>query len=541
MRPARNRATAVGAVVALSLVAAACGGDDGSDTAEGAETATTAAAETATTAEAPATTEAETATTKASAPAKTPQSIEEWEELWATERAAVVDKIKKNKWGKTADGTKVVGPEGFTIDLTTCPAGWSDTEGLTDTEIKIGNPTALSGTAADFGNISKTTAAWFEYLGEKGAFTDSEGKNRKVNYIVRDDGYDATRTIPLVDELMDSEKSFLIQTLGTPGGLKVYDKLNERCIPHPFEISGSPAWGDPENHPWTSGSLLSYLTEAVIWGAFIDQHIDELTADGGKVRIAALVAESDFGAAYEGAMRSVIESSPNKDKIEFEFERLPITAPTITDAMTTLASKNPNIFITMTGAVQCTQIINEIANNGMDATLKYKFMSSVCKSSAYVGKDKVGGDGSQSNGWYIVGGGQKDIVTAAGQGDAFSKWAIDFLAEAGHDAKLSSNFGNGFYQAWMLSQTLQIAGELDGGLTRTNFITAMRAFEGTSPVHLDGIKINLNGNADGYPLEGSDLSVYDSAKQAWVVQGDIIELSGKSPNCAWDPSVNNCG
>ena len=177
----------------------------------------------------------------------------------------------------------------------------------------------------------------------------------------------------------------------------------------------------------------------------------------------------------------------------------------------------------------------------MDATLKYKFMSSVCKSSAYVGKDKVGGDGSQSNGWYIVGGGQKDIVVAAEQGDAFSKWAVDFLADNGLDAKLSSNFGNGFYQAWMWTQVLQIAGELDGGLTRTNFVTALRAFEGTSPVHLSGIKINLNGNADGYPLEGSDLSVYDSAKQSWVVQGNIIELSGKSPNCTWDPSVNSCG
>ena len=41
----------------------------------------------------------------------------------------------------------------------------------------------------------------------------------------------------------------------------------------------------------------------------------------------------------------------------------------------------------------------------MAETLEYKFMSSVCKSSAYVGKDKVGGDGSQSNDWYIVGGG----------------------------------------------------------------------------------------------------------------------------------------
>ena len=51
------------------------------------------------------------------------------------------------------------------------------------------------------------------------------------------------------------------------------------------------------------------------------------------------------------------------------------------------------------------------------------------------------------------------------------------------------------------------AGELDGGLTRTNFITAMRAFEGTSPVHLDGIRINLNGNADGYPLEACGLLI----------------------------------
>ncbi|MEZ5232359.1 MAG: ABC transporter substrate-binding protein [Acidimicrobiales bacterium] len=175
------------------------------------------------------------------APAKTPQSIEEWEELWATERAAVVEKIKKNKWARRPTAPRWSAPRASpSISPRARPAG-ADTEGLTDTEIKIGNPTALSGTAADFGNISKTTAAWFEYLGEKGAFTDSEGKNRKVNYIVRDDGYDATRTILLVDELMDSEKSFLIQTLGTPGGLKVYDKLNERCIPHPFEISGSPA------------------------------------------------------------------------------------------------------------------------------------------------------------------------------------------------------------------------------------------------------------------------------------------------------------
>ena len=82
--------------------------------------------------------------------------------------------------------------------------------------------------------------------------------------------------------------------------------------------------------------------------------------------------------------------------------------------MTTLASKNPDVFITMTGATQCPQIINEVANNGMKQKTKYQFTSSVCKASSYIGKDKVGGDGSQSNGWYIVGGGFKDFNSRLG-------------------------------------------------------------------------------------------------------------------------------
>jgi branched-chain amino acid transport system substrate-binding protein len=536
MRTKRKFTTRVAAALAVAVVAAACSGDDGATTETGDTGAQRVEEGAATTTE----------TTRASAPAttakptKAPGSIEEWEQLWADERAAVVKKITDNKWGVSADGSTLTGPEGFTVDLSACPAGWSNTEGLTDTEIKIGQVTALSGLAADWANTSKTFGAWMTYYSDRGLFKDSTGKTRTVNYVLRDDGYDATRTIPLVGEMLDSERVFALWTLGTPAGVKVYDKINERCVPHPTLISGSPAWGDPVNHPWTTGSLLSYSTEAVIWGAFIDQHIEELTEGDGKVVVAGLVANSDFGIIYNNAFKDVIAASPNKDKIEFVTETFEITAPTVTDPMTTLAAKNPDVFITMTGGVQCTQIINDAANNGMNETTKYKFMSSVCKPSAYVGKEKVGGDGSQANGWYVVGGGFKDIGATENDDDAFSVWARQFLADAGHDYKVSSNMGWGFYWSWIWSQSLMIAGELPGGLTRANFLLAQRAFEGTSPVHLQGIKINMNGNADAYFLEGSDLSIWDSAAQAWVVQGEIIELSGKSGNCAWDTSVSAC-
>jgi branched-chain amino acid transport system substrate-binding protein len=528
-----GRRAAAAAVVTLAMTAAACGSDDG----DGAGTATTA-----TTAEqsAASTTSASSAATSTTARAKEPTSIEEWEKLWADERAAVVKRIKDNKWGKSADGRTLTGPEGFTLDLSKCPAGWSETEGLTDTQIKIGASAPLSGTAADSGNWFRGGEAWFKYQSEKGVFKDSTGKTRKISFTMRDDVYDAARTIPIVDELLDSEKVFALWTLGTPAGLKIYDKINQRCVPEPVHISGSPAWGDPVNHPWTTGSLLSYNTEAVIWGAYIDQHIDELAAGDGRVLIAGFVANSEFGATYESAFRTVLEQSPHKDKIDFVTERVEITAPTVVDPMTTLASKNPDVFITMTGATHCPQIIIEAANNGMKESVKVLFMSSVCKAATYVGKEKVGGDGSASNGWLIVGGGFKDFNADALSSDPFVAWGRKLLADNGHDYKKSGSFGQGFFFGWIWTQSLIIAGELDGGLTRSNLILAQRAFDGTSPVHLPGIRINMNGNRDSYFLEGSDLSEYDSAKQEWVLQGNVIELSGKSKNCSWDTAALAC-
>ena len=55
-----------------------------------------------------------------------------------------------------------------------------------------------------------------------------------------------------------------------------------------------------------------------------------------------------------------------------------------------------------------------------------------------------------------------------------------------------------------------------------------------------GIKANLSGNTDAYWIEGSEIGQYDSAKQQFVQQGDIIDLSGKAKPCAWDQATSTC-
>jgi branched-chain amino acid transport system substrate-binding protein len=525
----RGRRSIVGILLVAGLIAAACGGDDGDGgtTAQTVDEGVKSGVDQALSA----------SSTGSTVPAEA-RTLEQWEALADEERAAIVKKIKDNGWGKSADGRTLTGPDGFTIDLSQCPAGWSDTEGVSDTEIKIGHTTALSGTAADFGNGARAMTVVYDYYNEQGVFTDAAGTTRRVNLIVKDDAYDPARTIPLVDELIDSERVFAMVTLGSPNSLKVYDKLNQRCIAHPLVPTGHPAWADPINHPWTTGLQVAYSTEAVLWGAFIEQRLSEFP--DGKVKVASLVASSDYGRIYDASFRAYVEQSPNKDKIEYFNETTEITAPNIKDPMTTIASKDPDAFILMSGGVQCTQAIQEAAENGMKETAKYLFTSQNCKSASYVSKEKVGGDGAASNDWWIVGGGIRDMNSPAEDDNPYVLWARELLRSAGYDPKASGNFVLGFEYSFPLIQAIRIAGQLDGGVSRSNVILALRSMDMTHPMLLDGIQFNMSGNKDAYLIEGSDLSRYDSAKQQWIQQGDIIDLSGKSQLCAFDQSTSSC-
>lgn len=544
MQRTRHALVGVG-LVGVSLVAAACGSSGGGSS-TGATSATTAA--TNTTAAAVTTTAAAGATTTAAPaaggsiaitdPSKLPTDMAGWEALWASQRAAIVKRIKDNKWGVSADGKTLTGPEGFKADLSACiAAGWSPTEGLTDTDIKLGITVAQSGTLAYAAYYGKGHDAMFKYYSDKGVLKDVNGKTRKITYLQKDDGYDPARTIPLVDEFIDSDKVFAVTTTGSPNTLRTYDKLNERCIPHLFNLTGHPAWGDPVNHPWTTGLGLAYTTEAVLWGAFIDERMSEFP---NGVTVAALVEENDFGRIYDTGFKDWLATSPNKDKIKYVTESVDPQAPTITDPMTTLAAEKPDFFIDMVAGTFCTLAVTEAAQNGMHDNVKYMWQPGTCAGSTQLSKEKVGADGSASQGWYIVNGGAKDIRDKTQASDPTVAWARQILTDAGNNPDDAAELGLGMIYAWAWVQTLQIAGELDGGLNRANLLLAARSLDMNNPLQLPGITFHMDGNKDSYYTEGAIYQQFDVAKQSYVSVGEVFNLDGKSPNCKFDQSKGSC-
>lgn len=259
---------------AFSLIAAACGdSDDGSDSTTTDEESTEAAPADEAESEEGGTVDDDKAaaalsdddddevTTTEAMDESPAETIEDLEAGWAASRQVTIDMLTKGieagDFG-IGDDNILRGPSGFQIDLNDCPGDWSNTGGITDTEIRLGQSFVRSGTLAAYINLSIGMEMWYKYTTQNGGI---DGKD--LVFITKDDGYVAAQTIEFVDELIQAENVFFIHTGGSPNTLATYDNINAECMPQPLVATGHPAWGDPVNHPWTTGAQLSYSTEAI--------------------------------------------------------------------------------------------------------------------------------------------------------------------------------------------------------------------------------------------------------------------------------------
>jgi len=116
-------------------------------------------------------------------------------------------------------------------------------EGVTDTEIHIGQWGPMTGPAAPWGAVARGTDAYFKMINAEGGI-----HGRKLVHHYFDDGYNPAKTIAGVKQLQEDIGMFAyVSGVGTAPGLAVKDYLMERKIIWFGPSAGSRHWIQPPN------------------------------------------------------------------------------------------------------------------------------------------------------------------------------------------------------------------------------------------------------------------------------------------------------
>jgi ABC-type branched-subunit amino acid transport system substrate-binding protein len=162
--------------------------------------------------------------------------------------------------------------------------------GITAHQILIGSHQPLTGPAAPgYSEIAPASNAYFQYVNAHGGVN-----GRKIKYTYLDDGYDPSKTVSVVHQLILQDNVYAIfDGLGTPTHLAAVSFINSSKVPDPFVASGCDCWNNPGKDPETFGWQLDYIREGKILGAYIKKHFagkkigyfyqnDEFGQDGVK-------------------------------------------------------------------------------------------------------------------------------------------------------------------------------------------------------------------------------------------------------------------
>ena len=446
------------------------------------------------------------------------ETIADLEQEWAAQRQRVVDSLRIDQYGVGADNI-LRGPGRFELDLDDCPKDWDDRAGIDDETIRIGLVTAQSGELSAYNQLAQGMQTYFDWVNAHGGID-----GRSIEVSVRDDGYDPEAAEVAVEDLLDNADPFYVSSVGSPGALAVYDTLNEECVPQPFVVSAHPAWGDPGNHPFTTGFQLSYTTEAIIWGAWIKQNLGANV----PVTVGALVTDNDFGRIYSDSFGAWADANPDVVST-VTFVRHDPMALTVLEEMDEIVELRPDVFLSMTTGQPCLSAVRQAASSGLRDSALASFTPSVCKQPSTF-MEPLGLDG---DGFYVVGNGVKSATDPLFAEEAFIRFTNRELATAGLDPQ-STLTSVGFSQyGWAHVEALRLASALPGGLSRSNLILALRNLDLQHPMLFKGVRFSTSGTRDAYPIEGAEVSRYDAEVGSWFQQGAAFDLNGSSPTCSW--------
>ncbi len=411
---------------------------------------------------------------------------------------------KSDNGDDNATDTTSGGSGAFAVPSSSCPAE-ATTALAAGAPIKIGISLPQSGPLAAFDAIRQGMKIQFDKVNAAGGVD-----GHQIQLLAKDDAYEPARGVVNMTELIDKDKIFAsLGQIGTPNVAGAQKKHEDTCTPQLFVNTGFPAWGDPAHHPWTTGALLAYNTEAKVWAEYIADK-----KPGAKV--AELIFNNDFGKSYQTTFAA--EAKKNKLTI-VETKLHEATAPNIDNEVSAILAAQPDYVIGGTTGAFCPKLMAGLAKGGFKGQT---IISSTCVSATAFFKpiDPAG------NGVMVLTSINDPNDPALANDPDVKAYKADVAKYGAGVNPSDTTVAAGWVQAGTAIDVLKRAAAADGGLTRVNAMNAAWSTDYDAPLLFGPVK--LDGKKDAYGIETLEFVKYSATTHTMQLTGDKYDQEGKT-------------
>jgi len=401
-------------------------------------------------------------------------------------------------------------------ETTAAATGWAvDTSGCIDPAaaeapitgtVKIGSAMPLSGgiAAAAFAPVKGGFEAYIKYANEKKLLGDIT-----IEATIEDDQYNKDLTPGAVSKQIDAGVNLFAGIIGSPNNGAVRDTLNEECIPQLNALTGSPAWGEVADYPWTTGILVPYTVESKVYA----KQLAEMYPDGANV--AMFYVNNEFGQVYADAFKELAPdynlTIVDEQTIEAEDPAPPVSQ------ITSIAAKKPDVVMAVPLGAGCVTFLGALADAKAQNTdwKPATFITNTCASSLILGAAGAAADGLYTS---------SNLVDVAAPANADKPNVKEYLAfmEAQKLSDIATTASAGWTTAEATVAILKQAAESPEGLSRASIINAARNFTFTPMLARDGVVDKSSGEEDPFLAQSLQVLQYDADTATFTDIGSLI-------------------
>jgi len=226
-------------------------------------------------------------------------------------------------------------------------------QGVTNTEILLGQSAALTGPAADLGKDMRDGAMlYFDLVNANGGVY-----GRRIVLKTRDDGYEPPRAVANTKAFINEDRVFaLFGYVGTPTSVAALPIFTEAKVPFVGPFTGAEALRHPVN-PFIFNVRASYFdeTEAIV------QHLTAVSIDN----IAIFYQNDAYGQAGLAGVERALKKRNMKLSARGTVERNTVD---VAKAVAEIGKANPQAVIMISAYKSCAAFIREMKKEGQNPT-----------------------------------------------------------------------------------------------------------------------------------------------------------------------------